>query len=53
MLVAAAVEAIDKDVTDQDMLVDLIQMIQEVFDQASRAHRGISVECGMDNGVLW
>ena len=32
-LVAAAVEAIEKDVTDQDMLMDLIQMIQEVFDQ--------------------
>ena len=33
VLVAAAVEAIEKDVTDQDMLMDLIQMIQEVFDQ--------------------
>ena len=33
VLVAAAVEAIEKDVTDQDMLVDLIQMIREVFDQ--------------------
>ena len=34
VLVAAAVEAIEKkNVTDQDMLMDLIQMIQEVFDQ--------------------
>ena len=33
VLVAAAVEALGEDVTDQDMLMDLIQMIQEVFDQ--------------------
>ena len=53
VLVAAAVEAIEKDVMDKDMLTDLIQTIQEVFDQVgSRAHRGISVECGMDNGLL-
>ena len=32
-LVAVAVEAIEDDVTDEDMLTDLIQMIQEVFDQ--------------------
>ena len=53
VLVAAAVEAIEKDVTDQDMLMDLIQMIQEVFDQVgSPCPPGISVEGGMDNGVL-
>ena len=46
-------EAIEKDVTDQDMLIDLIQMIQEVFDKVgSPCPPGISVECGMDNGVL-
>ena len=33
VLVAAAVEALGEDVTDQDMLMDFIQMIQEVFDQ--------------------
>ena len=33
-LVAAAVEAIEGDVTDHDMCMDLIQTIQEVFDQA-------------------
>ena len=33
-LVAAAVEAIEGDVTDHDMFLDLIQTIQEVFDQA-------------------
>ena len=33
-LVAAAMEAIDGDVTDHDMCMDLIQRIQEVFDQA-------------------
>ena len=33
VLVVAAVEAIEGDVTDNDMLMDLIQMIQEVFDQ--------------------
>ena len=33
VLVAAAVEAIEKAVTDQDMLMDLIQMMKEVFDQ--------------------
>ena len=33
VLVAAAVEAVEKDVTDQDMLMDLFQMIQEVFRQ--------------------
>ena len=32
-LVAAAMEAIEGDVTDQDMLMDLIQMIRDVFDQ--------------------
>ena len=53
LLVAAAVEAIEKDVTDKDMLTDLIQMIQEVFGQVgSSCPSGISVECGMDNGVL-
>ena len=31
-LVAAAMEAIEEDVTDYDMCTDLIQMIQEVFD---------------------
>ena len=45
VLVAAAVEAIEKDVTDQDMLLDLIQMIQEVFDQVGApCPPGISVE---------
>ena len=40
-LVAAAVESVEDDVTDEEMLIDLIQMIREVFDQAgpSRAHR--------------
>ena len=33
-LVAAALEAIEGDVTDHDMCMDLIQTIQEVFDQA-------------------
>ena len=33
-LVAAAMEAIEEDVTDCDMCTDLIQMIQEVFDHA-------------------
>ena len=33
-LVAAAVEAIEGDVTDHDMSIDLIQTIQEVFDHA-------------------
>ena len=32
-LVAAAVEAIEGDVTDHDLRLDLVQMIQEVFDQ--------------------
>ena len=32
--VAAAVEAIDGDVTDHDMCMDLNQTIQEVFDHA-------------------
>ena len=32
-LVAAAVEAIEGDVTDHDMCMDLIQTIQEDFDQ--------------------
>ena len=51
VLVAAAVEAIEKDVTDQDMLMDLIPMIQEVFDQVGApCPAGISV--GVDNGVL-
>ena len=47
-----AVEAIEDDVTDGNMLIDLIQMIREVFDQGPRCPPGISVECGMDNGVL-
>ena len=52
-LVAVAVQAIEKDVTDQDMLMDLIEMMQEVFDQVgSPCPPSISVECGMDNGVL-
>ena len=33
-LVAAAMEAIEGDVTDHDMCMDLIQTMQEVFDQA-------------------
>ena len=33
-LLAAAMEAIEGDVTDHDMCMDLIQTIQEVFDQA-------------------
>ena len=33
-LVAAAVEAIEGDATDHDKCTDLIQTIQEVFDQA-------------------
>ena len=33
-LVAAAVEAIEGDVTDHDMCMDLTQTIEEVFDQA-------------------
>ena len=33
-LVAAVVEAIEGDVTDHDMCMDLIQTIEEVFDQA-------------------
>ena len=44
VLVAAAVEAIEKDVTDQDTLMDLIQMTQEVFDQVAPCPLGISVE---------
>ena len=32
-LVAAVVEAVEDDVTDEDMLIDLNQMIREVFDQ--------------------
>ena len=53
MLVAVAVEAIENEVTDQDMLMHLIQMIQEVVDQVgSPRPRVISVECEMDNGVL-
>ena len=36
--------------TDEEMLIDLIQMIREVFDQAGLpCPPGISVECGMDN----
>ena len=46
-------EAIEENVTDWDMLIDLIQMIREVFDQVGPpCSPGISVECGMDNGVL-
>ena len=53
VLVAAAVEAIEKDVTDHHLLTDLIQMIQEVFDQVgSPCPLGISLECGMDKGAL-
>ena len=49
VLAAAAAEAIEKDVTDQDM----IQMTQEVFDQVDPpCPPGICVEGGMDNGVL-
>ena len=33
-LVAAAVESVEGDVTDEEMLIDLIQMVREVFDQA-------------------
>ena len=33
-LVAAAMEAIEEDVTDYDMYTDLIQMTQQVFDLA-------------------
>ena len=33
-LVAVAMEAIEGDVTDHDMCMDLTQTIQEVFDQA-------------------
>ena len=32
--VAAAMEAIEEDVTDYDMRTDLLQKIQEVFDHA-------------------
>ena len=47
------VEAIEKDVTDQDMLMDLILMIQKVFGQVgSPCSPGISVECGMDNALV-
>ena len=46
-------EAIEKDVTDQDMLVDLIPMIQEVFDQVDPScPPGIFVEGGVDSDVL-
>ena len=52
-LVAAAVESVEDDVTDEEMLFDLIQMIREVFDQAGPpCPPGNSVEYGMDNGVL-
>ena len=52
-LVAAAVEAVEDDVTDEDMLIDLIQTIREVFDQVGPpCPPGISLEGGMDNGVL-
>ena len=52
-LVAAGVESVEDDVTDEEMLIDLIQMIREVFDQVgSPCPRDISVECGMDNGAL-
>ena len=52
-LVAAAVESVEDDVTDEEMLIGLIQMIREAFDQAGpTCPPGISVECGMDNGVL-
>ena len=33
-LVAAAMEAVEEDVTDYDMCTDLVQMIQEIFDHA-------------------
>ena len=46
-------ESVEDDVTDDEMLIDLIQMIREVFDQEGLpCPPGISVECGMDNGVL-
>ena len=52
-LVAAAVGSVEDDVTDEEILIDLIHMIREVFDQAGPpCPPGISVECGMDNGVL-
>ena len=52
-LVAAAVESVEDDVTDEEMLIDLIEMIPEVFDQVGTpCPPGISVECRMDNGVL-
>ena len=52
-LVEAAVEPVEDDVTDEEMLIDLIQMMRDVFDQAGApCPPGISVECGMDNGVL-
>ena len=52
-LVAAAVESVEDDVTVEEMLIDLVQMIREVFDQAGLpCSLGISVKCGMDNGVL-
>ena len=46
-------EAIEDDVTDEDVLIDLIQMIRGVFDQADPpCPSGTSVEGGMDKGVL-
>ena len=39
-LVAAAVESVEDDVTDEEMLIDRMLMKREVFDQvAPRAHR--------------
>ena len=52
-LVAAAVESVEDDVTDEEMLIDLIQMIREVFDQVGPpCPPGISVECGVNNGAF-
>ena len=46
VLVAAAVEAIEGDVTDHDMLTDLIQMIREVFDQVGFPCHSRGLELG-------
>ena len=46
-------EAIEDDVTDEDMLIDLIQMIRGVFDQVDPTCPPCTfVEGGMDKGVL-
>ena len=52
-LVAAAVEAIEDDVTDEDMLIYVIQMLRRVLCQVDPpCPPGTSVEGGMDKGVL-